>query len=151
MKKLSKAMRSSTTQALVLFNELLDGAKLLQSPEIEKLVEYFYDGYALSVAQIENPETLHDYLREEQYRSDARGGAMVYPVKAPFDDLTMDTHSDQFSGPLYVQIFTPPEASFDVLTITCKWYDGLFRNDYYVVGAIMDTDDLKRFLDKCQQ
>lgn len=151
MKKLSKVMRLPSTQVLVLFNDVLDGAKLLQSPEIEKLVEYFYDGYALSVVQLETPEILHDYLREEQYCSDARGGAMVYPVKAPFDDLTMDTHSDQFSGPLYVQIFTLPDASFDVLTITCKWYDGLFRNDYYVVGAIMDSDDLKRIIDKCQQ
>ena len=38
----------------------------------------------------------------------------------------------------------------NVLTITCKWYDGLFRNDYYVIGAIVDAEDLKTILDRLQ-
>ena len=146
MKKLSKVMRRPSTQSLIMFDNVLDAEKVLQSPEIEALVKYFYDGYALSVVRIENPEKLHDYLREEQYRADARGGVMVYPVKAPFDELTSDTHSDQFSGPLYVQIITLPETVFDVLTITCHWSDGVFRNDYYVIGVIIDQDDLGAIL-----
>ena len=151
MRKLSKLKRHPSTQSLVLFDDVLDGKKLLQSPEIKKLVEYFYENYDLSIVPLENPERLQDYFREEQYRADTLGGAMVYLVEAPFNNLTLDTYSDQFSGPLCVQSFTPPEAVFDVLTITCKWYDGLFRNDYYVVGAIIDTDDLKRIIDTCQR
>ena len=115
------------------------------------MVECFYENYELSVIQVENPERLQDVLREEQYRAYAQNGAMIYPVKARFDDLTRETHSDEFSGPLYVQIFTPAGAIFDILTITCLWSDGLFRNDYYVVGAIVDTDDLENIITKCQR
>ena len=142
MKKLSQLDRHPSTQSLVLFDDVLDGEKLLQSKEIKKLVAYFYDNYELSVVQIENPERLHDFFREEQYRADGQNGAMIYPVKASFNDLALETHSDEFSCPLYIQVFTPPGAIFDVLTITCHWSDGLFRNDYYVVGAIVDADDL---------
>ena len=146
MKKLSKVMRLPSTQALVLFNDVLDGAKLLQSPEIEKLVEYFYNGYALSVVQIENPERLHDWLREAQYKADVQGSAMIYPVKARFKDWTSDTHNEEFSGPLSIQVLCTNEVTLNILTITCKWYDGLFRNDYYVVGAIVDTEDLEKIV-----
>jgi hypothetical protein len=58
-------------------------------------------------------------------------------------NLTLDTYSDQFSGPLYIQVFHPDEFVYDVLTITCHWYDGLFRNDYYVIGVIANTADLE--------
>lgn len=146
MRKLSKLKRHPSTQSLVLFNDVLDGEKLLQSPEIKKLIEYFYENYDLSIVQVENPERLHDYFREEQYRAHNNNGSMIYPIKAHFDDLTLDTHSEEFSAPLNILIFTPPEAIFDVLTITCQWYNGLFRNDYYVVGAIVDTEDLEKIL-----
>lgn len=148
MKKLSQLDRHPSTQSLVLFDDVLDGKKLLQSQEIKKLVAYFYDNYDLSVVQVENPERLQDVLREEQYRADGQNGAMIYPVKASFDDLALETHSDEFSSPLYVQVFTPPGAIFDVLTITCHWTDGLFLNDFYVAGAIVDADDLRAILGK---
>ena len=146
MKKLSQLKSHPSTQSLVLFDDVLDGEKLLQSSEIKKLVAYFYDNYELSVVQVENPERLQDVLREEQYRAYAQNGAMIYPVKAHFEDLTLETRSDEFSGPLYIQAFTPPGAIFDVLTITCHWSDGLFRNDFYVVGAIIEIEDLKKSL-----
>lgn len=146
MRKLSKLKRQPSTQSLILFDDVLDAEKVLSSGEIKKLIEYFYENYDLSVVQVENPEKLHDHLREEQYRADAQGGAWVYPVKASFDNLTLETHSDEFSGPLTIQIFTPPKAIFDVLTLTCHWTDGLFVNDYYVVGAIVDTEDLRTIL-----
>lgn len=151
MKKLSQLKRHPSTQSLVLFDDVLDGEKLLQSSEIKKLVEYFYDNYELSVIQVENPERLQDVLREEQYKADTQNGAMIYPVKAHFEDLTLETSSDEFSGPLYIQAFTPSGAIFDVLTITCHWSDGLFRNDYYVVGAILDTEDLRAILGGIQR
>ena len=144
MRKLSKLKRHPSTQSLVLFDDVLDGEKLLQSPEIKKLIEYFYENYDLSIVHVENPERRQDYFREEQYRAGNNNRSMIYPVKAHFDDLTLDTHSEEFSAPLNVLIFTPPAAIFDVLTITCQWSDGLFRNDYYVVGAIVDTEDLEK-------
>lgn len=146
MRKLSKLKRHPSTQSLVLFDNVLDGEKVLCSAEIKKLIEYFYENYDLSIVHVENPERLQDYFREEQYRAGINNGSMLYPVKAHFDDLTLDTHSEEFSAPLNILIFTPPEAFFDVLTITCQWDDGLFRNDYYVVGAIVDTIDLDRIL-----
>ena len=151
MKKLSRLKRHPSFQSLILFDNVLDEEKLLQSQEIKKLIEHFYDKYDLSIVQVENPMRLQDYLREEQYRVDTQGGAMIYQFKANFDDLTLKTHSEEFSGPLYVQIFTPPEAIFDVLTITCRWFDGLFRNDQYVVGAIVDTQDLQAILGGIQR
>ena len=151
MKKLSQLDRHPSTQSLVLFDDVLDGEKLLQSKEIKKLVAYFYDNFELSVVQIENPERLHDFFREEQYRADGQNGALIYPVKASFDDLALETHSADFSGPLYVQAFTPPGAIFDILTITCHWSDGLFLNDFYVAGAIADADDLEKIIDMSQR
>lgn len=147
MRKLSEAQVKSSSQALVLFDEVLDGDKLLQSPEIIALVKHFYGKVELSLVKImDDSENLHDWFRDVQYKSDCQGDAMVYPFKAPFEEMTLATHSDKFSGPLYVQIFTPEEADFTVLTITCHWFDGIFRNDYYVVGAIVDADDLGAIL-----
>ncbi len=151
MRKLSELMNEpretlSSRLALVLFDNVLDPEKVLQSPEIGKLAGYFFANTTLSLAQVEDPEKLHDWLREEQYKTDVQGRAMIYPVKARFEDWTLDTHSDEFSGPLYVQVLSTDEAALNILTITCQWYDGLFRNDYYVVGAIVSADDLERII-----
>ena len=148
MRTLSELMNEqretlSSRLALVLFDNVLDPEKVLQSPEIGKLAGYFFANTTLSVAQVEDPEKLHDWLRDEQYKADVQGRAMIYPVKARFEDWTLDTHGDEFSGPLYVQIFSPGNTGRDVLTITCQWSDGLFRNDYYVIGAIIDIGDME--------
>lgn len=147
MRKLSELMNEqretlSSRLALVLFDNVLDPEKVLQSPEIEKLVGYCFGGTTLSIAQPEKPEQLQDWLREEQYKADVQSRAMTYPFKARFEDLALDTYSDQYSGPLYVQIFSPGNTGRDVLTITCQWSDGLFRNDYYVIGAILNQREL---------
>ena len=146
MRKLSVTRIKSSSQALVLFDDVLDGEKLLQSPEIKALVKHFYGKVKLSLVKINEPEILHDWFRETQYKSDRQESGMIYPVKARFDDLTLATHSEEFSGPLYVRILTPDETDFTVLTITCHWFDGIFRNDYYIVGAIVDVDDLGAIL-----
>ena len=143
MRKLSETLIKSSSQALVLFDDVLDGDKLLQSPEIKALAEHFYDSVNLSIVRVDDPERLHEWFRDAQYKSDRQETGMIYPVKARFDDLTLATHSDQFSGPLYVRIFTPDEAGNTVITITCHWYDGLFRNDYYVAGVIADSKELE--------
>lgn len=130
------------TQSLILFNGVLSGEKLIHLPEIETLVNHFYGGLALTLAQTELAEQLHDWAREEQYKADAQENAMIYHMKTRFEDLALDTYSDQFSGPLNIQVFHPAETVYDVLTITCHWYDGLFRNDYYVIGVIANKEDL---------
>lgn len=139
--------RISSAQSLVLFDDVLDGEKVMRSPEIEKIVRLFYGRPALSIAQVENPDKLRDWFQDEQYKADVQNRAMTYPFKAAFEDLTLDTHSDQYSGPLFVQMFSTGDTEFDVLTITCCWGDGLFRNDYYVVCAIVDTGDLDMIID----
>ncbi|MBQ2492324.1 MAG: hypothetical protein II527_03220 [Bacteroidales bacterium] len=158
MKKLSKilleskrnsdkeALSSLPSPVLVLFNDVLDAEKVQQSPEIEKLAKCFYGKPIASVFSPDWADQLHDKLRDEQYKADVQGRAMIYPVKADFGDLTQDSFSDQFSGPLYVQIFTPDIADYDILTFTCCWNDGIFRNDYYVVGVIADTEDLGKII-----
>ena len=131
------------TQSLVLFGGVLDGEKLLHSPEIEILVNHFFGGLALTLTEVETADQLHDWAREEQYKADAQERAMIYYVKAKFEDLKLDTCSGQFTGPLYVQVFRPAGFKSDVLTITCYWNDGLFRNDYYVAGVIADSKELE--------
>ena len=130
--------------SLVLFDNVLDAGKVLQSPEIEKLVACIYGGSALSLVETENPEKLHDWLRDEQYKAVAQDRSMIYPIKTPFDDLTLDTHSDQFFGPLNAQLFPLEDIDTNVITITCGWGDGVFRNDYYIIGAIIDTKNVAK-------
>ena len=146
MKKLSrllKEQRTSGAQSLFLFNDVLDVDKVLASPEIEKLLTCCYGGTILSVAQVDDLEKLHDWFRDEQYQADTQEYAKVYPFKARFESLKQDACGDQFSGPLYAQLISPQDTVYDVITITCQWNDGIFRNDYYVVGAIVDADDLE--------
>ena len=137
---------SSRSQSLVLFDNVLDAEKVLQSQEIQKIVSFFYGKPALSIVRVENPEKLHDWFRDEQYKADVQNRAMTYPFKSSFEDFTLPTYSNQYCGPLYIQMFSTSITEYDVLTITCHWSDGLFLNDYYVVGAIVDTEDLGRIV-----
>ncbi len=141
-----EALSSLPSPVLVLFNDVLDAEKVQHSPEIEKLAKCFYGKPIASMFSPDRADQLHDKLRDEQYKADVQGRAMIYPVKADFGDLTQDSFSDQLSGPLYIQIFTPDIADYDVLTFTCCWNDGVFRNDYYVVGVIADTEDLGKII-----
>ena len=135
----------SPTPSLVLFGDVLDPEKVVNSPELGKLAEYFFGPSTLTVLQVEGQEKLHDWFREEQYKLGVQGRTMIYPVKAKFEDWTLETHSDEYSGPLYIHVLSTDEAGLN-LTITCQWYDGLFRNDYSVVGAIVAAEDLEKLV-----
>lgn len=50
---------SSRSQSLILFDDVLDGEKVMRSPEIGKIVRFFYGRPALSIAQVETPDKLH--------------------------------------------------------------------------------------------
>ena len=138
-------------QTLVLFDNVLDAGKVLQSPEIEKLVTCIYGGSALSIVETENPEILHDWLRDEQYKAVVQERTMIYPIKTPFAELTLDTQGDLFAGPAYALLFIPDGATHNVLTITCRWNDGLFTNGNYVIGAIIDAEDFGRIVAQDQR
>lgn len=151
MKKLSEILLEeqqlivgNTTPTLILFDDVLDPEKVLQSPEVDKIVNYFFGRSIVSILQPENVEQLHDYFRDVQYVADVQTHAMIYPIKADFGGLTLETYSDQFSGPAYIQITFPGDTVYSVLTITCRWNDGLFSNDYYVIGAVIDLADLEK-------
>lgn len=153
MKKLSEILMeeqqlidSCITPTLILFNDVLDPEKVLQSLEVDKIVNYFFGRSIVSILQPDNVEQLHDYFRDVQYVADVQTHAMIYPVKANFGELTLETYSDQFSGPAYIQITFPGDTVYSVLTITCRWNDGLFSNDYYVIGAVIDLADLDKIL-----
>ena len=151
MKKLSEILLEEqqlivgdTTPTLILFDDVLDPEKVLQSPEVDKIVNYFYGRSIASILYPDNLEQLHDYFRDVQYVADVQTHAMIYPIKADFGELTLETYSDQFSGPAYIQITFPGDTVYSVLTITCRWNDGLFSNDYYVIGAVIDLADLEK-------
>ena len=153
MKKLSEILLEEqqlivggTTPTLILFDDVLDPEKVLQSPEVDKIVNYFFGRSIASIFQPDNAEQLHDYFRDVQYVADVQTHAMIYPIKADFGELTLETYSDQFSGPAYIQITFPGDTVYSVLTITCRWNDGLFSNNYYVIGAIVDIEDLDKIL-----
>lgn len=153
MKKLSEILLEEqqlivggTTPTLILFDDVLAPEKVLQSPEVDKIVNYFFGKSIASILQPDNVEQLHDYFRDVQYVADVQTHAMIYPIKADFGKLTLETYSDQFSGPAYIQITFPGDTVYSVLTITCRWNDGLFSNDYYVIGAIVDKEDLDKIL-----
>lgn len=135
---------SLPSPTLILFNDVLDPEKVLLSPEIALLVKYCFGEASLSFAQAENPEQLHDLFREEQYKSITNGRTKIYPFKARFEDLAWDSYNDQFFGPLHAHVFPLENTDNNVITITCGWGDGVFRNDYFVIGAIINS----RFLEE---
>lgn len=78
--------------------------------------------------------------------ADMKGTLMTYPLAATYEEMKTDediVHNGEYSSALDVISFKPKEpVEKDFLAITCKWQDGLFRNDSYVLGIIADTDDL---------
>ena len=145
MKKLSDLMMTKNNSSeearpvVVLFDNVLDAGKLIHSQELDAFANYFYGQSISATLGTDHDEELHNWLRDELYKANVQGRSMVYPIKAAFEDLVHDTHSDEYSGPLYLFLFDTDEIK-NLLVITCHWYDGLFRNDYYVVGVIAPED-----------
>ena len=156
MKKLSELMTmtkdnssveiSTSRPVVVLFDKVLDPGKVIHSSEIDTFTHHFYGQSISATLGTDHDEELQDWLRDELYKANVQGRSMVYPIKARFEDLAHDTHSDEYSAPLYLFLFDTDEIK-NLLVLTCQWYDGLFRNDYYVVGAIGLEDELKKLID----
>ena len=148
MKKLSELMTMTndlsspeTKPVVVLFDGVLDAGKLLHCQEIDTFTHHFYGQSISATLGTDHDEELQDWLRDELYKAGIKGCSMIYPFKARFEDLAHDTHSDEYSGPLYLFLFDTDEIK-NLLVITCHWYDGLFRNDSYVVGVIASEDTI---------
>ena len=138
----------SDWQSLVLFDNVLDGERLLSLPEIQKLLIYFFGQPRISLVETNYPEELHDFLIDVVYKADVKGLAMVYPVKASFEEMAIPGHSEEYSGPLYIQIIHPDQMENDLLVLTCRWANTLFHNDSYIIGLIADSDDLATIVDE---
>lgn len=133
-------------QSLITFEHILDGDKLIASPEIQKMLRYFYGQARPSVVRTNYADDLQAWINRELCLADMKGTMMVYPLTAAYEEMRNDediVHPGEYSGALSVVSFKPKTpVEKDFLAITCKWLDGLFRNDSYVLGIIADTDDL---------
>lgn len=142
-------------QSLILFDEVLDGQKLLESREIQKLLIYFFCQPRLSMVKTKYPEDLQDWLRIEMYKADVNGRAMIVPVKTKFEDLVVNGLSEEYTGPLMIQAFKANAAlEYDLLVITCHWTSPslnnspIVENPAHIIGIIADTDDLINIVDE---
>ena len=142
------AVSESDWQCLILFDGIVNGESFLSLPEIQKLLIYFYGQPRISIVETNYPKELHDWLRDALYKADVKGLAMVYPVKASFEEMAIPGHSEEYSGPLYIQIIHPDQMENDLLVLTCRWTDNLFHNDSYIIGLIADSDDLITIVDE---
>lgn len=142
------AVTESDWQSLILFDGILNGERLLSSPEIQKLLIYFYGQPRISVVETNYPKELHDWLRDALYTADVSGQALVYPVKTSFDEMAVQGHSAEYAGPLDILIIHPDLVENDLLVITCCWANTLFHNDSYIIGLIADSDDLATIVDE---
>ena len=112
MKKLSELMTMTndlsspeTKPVVVLFDGVLDAGKLLHCQEIDTFANHFFGKPISAILGTDHNEELHDWLRDELYKANVQGRSMVYPIKARFEDLAHDTHSDEYSAPLYLFLF----------------------------------------------
>ena len=142
------AVSESDWQCLILFDGIVNGEPFLSSPEIQKLLIYFYGQPRISIVDTNYPKELHDWLRDALYTADVSGQAMVYPVKTSFEEMTVQGHSAEYAGPLYIQIIHPDLVENDLLVLTCCWANTLFHNDTYIIGLIADSDDLANIVDE---
>jgi hypothetical protein len=134
-------------QGLLLFDDghILDKDKILSSQEIEKLLIYFYGQPRCSEVRTDSLLELQDWLNDQMYKAEVNDRAMVYPVKTPFEELTVDGYQEggEFSGPLNIMIFKPDvPVENEFLVLTCRWQGELLLNNNYIIGVIADTDDL---------
>lgn len=143
--------RVESWQSLITFEHILDGGKLMASPEIQKILRYFYGQARPSVVRTNYTDDLQAWINRGLCMADMKGTLMTYPLTATYEEMKTDeniVHPGKYSGALSVISFKPKEpVEKDFLAITCKWRDELFRNDSYVIGIIADTDDLYNIIE----
>lgn len=96
-------------------------------------------------------DDLQFWLNHELYEADMDKDTMIYLFNVSFEEMRTDEHivrNGEYSGPLKLISFKPTSINYDVLAITCNWHDEFFRNDYYVIGIIADTDNLYNIIEQ---
>lgn len=142
---------SKAWQSLVLFDGVLDPDKALHLSEIEKLASYLYGRAIISIAHTDYAKDLEDWTREESYKGLTEVNStttMVYPFKTKFEDLVQDDHNGEYTAPLNAVLFQSDGVENYFIALCCGWGDGLFRNDFYPVGLLADTEDLEGLIDE---
>ncbi len=156
MKKLSElmtmmtndlsAVTTATRPTLVLFDSVLNSDKVLKSKEVDILANHFFGRSVHSVLVTVYEQQLKNYIQDELYKAGVQSRSMIYPFKAKFEDLALDSPSEGFSGPVYLIVFNNDDLS-GLLVFICHWDDEVFKNDSYVVGAIGLEEELKKLID----
>ena len=135
-------------QGLVLFDKkVLDADKVISSEEVGKMLTFFYGQKKLSAVSTANLEEFLDWVEAQLYKALTNDRVMGYPIDTPLSKLAVKGFRDggECSGPLRVLVFQPDEGmENDLLVLTCRWEDGGFKNDHYIIGVIGDNDDLIR-------
>lgn len=136
-----------TWQSIILFDGVLDWEKVQISPEIKALILYCFGRPVYSVARTEYAGQLQEWLSHQRDKAE---DTVICPLKASLEDLAVEGHREEYSGRLNAWIFKPVDAEMEkeLIVLTCRWSDGLFQNDYYIVGVIADTEDLERITDE---
>lgn len=138
-------------QSIVLFEHILDGERILISPEINKLLRYFYGQARPSVVRTNYADDLQVWINHELYMAYVNKDTMAYPLKASFEEMRTNepiARNGECSGPLSIVSFKPDaQVERDCLILTCNWHDELFHNDHYGLGIIADTDDLYNIIE----
>lgn len=134
-------------QSVILFERVLHGEKLMNSPEIQKLIRYFYGQARMAVVRTDYTDDLQFWLSDKLFAAEIDDTAETINFTATFEELITTDYKGECSGPLNMIAIKPENAEKEFLLLTCKWRNGQFYNDNYVIGVIADTEDLFTLID----
>ena len=99
-------------QSLITFEHILDWDKLIASPEIQKILRYFYGQSRPSVVRTNYTDDLQFWVGHELYEADDNEENVIYPFTASLEEMRTDEpiiHNGEYSGPLNIVSFKPDE------------------------------------------
>lgn len=133
-------------QSAILFESVLNGEKLMNSPQTRELVRYFYGQAKVSLVRTEYADDLQFWLCDKLFAAEIDDTAEKIPFTGAFDEMApMDNNG--FSGPLKIISIKPENAEKEFLLLTCNWRNGQFHNSNHIIGVMADTDDLFNLID----
>ena len=86
-----------TQQSIILFDGVLDWAKVQTSPEIKSLIVYYFGTPVYSVAWTDYPGQLQEWLSHQRDKAE---DIVICQLKASLEDLTIEGHREEYSGRL---------------------------------------------------
>lgn len=135
---------------IILFENILNDVAFTAIEQLRKetkaVMNHVFGDSEFVVETCNKEEKLQEWCNTELYKSISCGYCSVYPVKTKFNDVKDDDVDEEYGGSLKMWIFEPDGALDDqVVVITCE-FNGLFRNNTYVVGVIGSTYDLENII-----